>query len=170
VPYGPANANQNLALLVEEGFKQVRGSLTEGRYLTFEMLGMALTNVGGGFVSVSFATPQHDNIHQRWILHAQGSENTNTNTFTIQSAVDQQYISKSLLGRLVSKPADAQPFTIVYNPNGATYSLQLGSGGSGRHVSLQQSGGGSKRNGPGSIQWGDATLGSFEIFSVSYHH
>jgi len=61
VPYGAANANQNMSLLTEEGFKQVRGDLTEGRYLTFEMNGFALANVNNQ-LTFTKATAQHNDI------------------------------------------------------------------------------------------------------------
>jgi phospholipase C len=42
IPYGKQGASTSLA--TEQGFKRVRGQLTEGRYLTPEMNGYALTN------------------------------------------------------------------------------------------------------------------------------
>ncbi|KAK3670244.1 hypothetical protein LTR78_009899 [Recurvomyces mirabilis] len=93
VPYGPDNANANMSALTEEGFKPVRGALTEGRYLTFEFGGWALSNVNS-FVSITKATSQHNDIRQRWILHQQGDGDSKV--FTISSALNGQYIGSGL--------------------------------------------------------------------------
>lgn len=49
VPYG--QQSEATSLVTEEGFKPVRGQLTEGRYLTFEVNGYALTNSHGKLVA-----------------------------------------------------------------------------------------------------------------------
>jgi phospholipase C len=121
VPYGPENANADPARLVEEGFKQVRGSLTEGRYLTFEMDGYALTNKGAELsnLTVSKATPKHEDIHQRWILRLVGQQGGNT--FNIQSAFDFSYISTNQT--LEKSRANAQVYTITDLGNGQGHVL-----------------------------------------------
>lgn len=156
VPWGVENAYQNLTLLVEEGFKPVRGRLSEGRYLTFEAADMALTNVDGETVGLSAATANHEDIHQRWILHAIGDLAT-TNTFTIQSAVDKTYISGFPLGGLTYDVAKAQAFAFSYTPNGATYSVSLRERAN-SFVSLVED-----------IAWDHKIAGEFKIYSVSYY-
>ncbi|PHH92491.1 hypothetical protein CDD83_7128 [Cordyceps sp. RAO-2017] len=163
IPYGPQNANQDLSQLVEEGFKQVRGQLTEGRYLTFEMGGQALSNMDGRVVDVSDSTERHDAIRQRWILHAVGNS---PNRFLIQSALDRKYISGvPTKGSLTSDVSQAQAFDIVYNPSGATYSLSIGGRTDGfvrmssqRFLSPQTS----------RVDWDGPGTSWFRIYSVSY--
>jgi phospholipase C len=160
VPWGPENANQNLTLLVEEGFKPVRGRLSEGRYLTFEAANLALTNVDGKTVGVSAATANHEDIRQRWIVNAVGDLAT-TSTFTIQSALDKTYISGFPLGFLTSDVTKAQAFTFSYTPNGATYSVSLRERAN-SFVSLLE-------NIESAIAWDNKEAGQFKIYSVSYH-
>ncbi|KAJ5612182.1 non-hemolytic phospholipase C precursor [Penicillium lagena] len=163
VPWGPENSHQDLSLLVEEGFKQVRGQLSEGRFLVFESLKLALTNVDGKFVGVSPATAAHENIRQRWILHSV-NDPLSMDTFYIQSALDMTYITS--LGSLTSDMKDAQAYTISYTPNGATYSLSRSETGKSEKGKSFLSFG----HGHGlSIAWEGAEAGKFKIFSVSYH-
>lgn len=65
VPYG--KQTEKGSLIAEEGFKKVRGELTEGRYLVFEMNGFALSRSKGALV-VSKATENHDDKAQRFVL------------------------------------------------------------------------------------------------------
>ncbi|KAK0386804.1 hypothetical protein NLU13_6640 [Sarocladium strictum] len=92
VPYASEAANENTASLAEKGFKPVRGRLTEGRTLTLEHTGLALTAATHG-VGLSAATSQHDDVHQGWILHA---VEIGGNEFTMQSAVHGHYICGNL--------------------------------------------------------------------------
>ncbi len=70
VPYSTrGGVEADVSLLVESGFKEVRGRLTEGRYLVFEIGGAALANSGGRGAAVSEAVPKHDLKSQRWIAH-----------------------------------------------------------------------------------------------------
>ena len=159
VPFGSANANQNMSLLVEEGFKQVRGQLSEGRYLVLEISGFALTNVHGKIVDLSPATAAHEDIRQRWIIHAADDAPIPT-SFYIQSALDKTYLAAQPLGSLVKDIKDAQAFTFEYKPNGATYTVQL-SGEGNKWVSFLE--------GISSLAWKAAGAGNFKIFSVAYH-
>lgn len=155
--------------LVEEGFKQVRGKLTEGRYLTFEMFGFALTNFYGDLVSISFATKKHDDPRQRWIIHTVGGPGTG-DQFYIQSAMDKKYIARfPLIGQLTSDPKKAQAFTITYSSKGSKYSLTA-SNKPNTFVKVDPKRGrrSSQNNMTGSISW-EAGFGGFTIYSVSYH-
>ncbi|GJN69914.1 non-hemolytic phospholipase C precursor [Purpureocillium lilacinum] len=168
IPYGSSNANQNMTTLVEEGFKRVRGKLTEGRYLTFESRGYALTAIRDRYAGVTMATKHHNDIRQRWILHAVRGT---SDQFTIQSAWDKKYISGGTryLGTLTSDESRAQTFTVNYNPNGAMYTLQVGD--KDQYVSVEQSSGSTLQTLLASsatpLQW-TSRKEWFEIYSVSY--
>jgi phospholipase C len=158
-----------MSRLVEQGFKQVRGQLTEGRYLTFEMLGFALTNLNGTFVGISRATKKHESPKQRWIIHTVGGPGAGSQ-FYIQSSVDKKYIAAlPLVGRLTANIAKAQAFTITYKPHGAGYFLSIAEKPetfvnllpNGRHRSTEVSV-------SASIDW-EGGLGGFAVYSVSYH-
>ncbi|EPE37041.1 non-hemolytic phospholipase C precursor, putative [Glarea lozoyensis ATCC 20868] len=171
VPYGRENANADPARLVEEGFKQVRGSLTEGRYLTVEMGGFALTNEGteSSNLTISKATPKHEDIRQRWILRLVGEQGGNT--FNIRSAFDLSYISTNQT--LERSRANAQIYAITDLGNGQG------------HVLTARKLTGSIENGKselrkefverqilgvrdGVVEFGHKIMG-WKIFSVTYH-
>ncbi len=127
-PYGPTNANLDPSTLSEEGFKKVRGYLTEGRYLVFEMNGYALTNVGKNATDISAtkATAQHERANQRWVVHATGGTATDggegQGTFVIASALDGRYMaSHTSFSRTRS---GAETYTITDLGNGAGYTLE----------------------------------------------
>jgi phospholipase C len=156
LPYGPANANQNLSLVVEEGFKQLRGKLSEGRFLTFEVADLALTNLEGMVADITPASANHESISQRWIIHSTGAPDT----FYIQSALDKTYISSfPALGSLNADVNAAQAFTVSYTPNGATYSLTP-TGNTGKFIGVMSS----------SVDWAATEAGQFNVFSVSYYN
>ncbi|KYK62120.1 Phosphoesterase [Drechmeria coniospora] len=163
IPYGPDNANQDMAALVEEGFKPVRGQLTEGRYLTFETRGHALSNRNGQWVDITPATDKHERMEHRWIIHAvDGSPET----FHVQSAQDKKYIAGfPVVGNLTTDVAQAQAFTISYNPPDGMYSIKVGSK---QHSFVSVKSQNRIANSYSPVQWG-AGLGWFQVFSVSYH-
>lgn len=152
VPYNSANANQNMTLATEEGFKPVRGALTEGRYLTFEFSGFALAN-NHGHITFSRATSKHNDIHQRWVLHQQGD--ADSHVFTISSALDGSYISNRLA--LSKNEGSAQQFTFTYLGNGNGYAAQFGG------QSLMMGAGQQLKSMVGRPSRG------FDVFSVTYH-
>ncbi|KID73815.1 Non-hemolytic phospholipase C [Metarhizium brunneum] len=167
IPYGKENAGQDMAQLVEDGFKRVRGQLTEGRYLTFETLGLALASYAGIVVSFAPATRNHSDPRQRWIVHAVG---TGTE-FTIQSAADKKYIAGTPVGLLTSDVGSAQAFRITYNPRGAKYRLSLANKPASSFVAPNQKSRRRAANGTVSaaaaVDW-EARFGEFSIYSVSY--
>ena len=71
VPYGQQDATS--ALATEQGFKAVRGQLTEGRFLVFEAGGYAISVANGKLVATQ-ARPQHDKLSQRFVAHQTGSK------------------------------------------------------------------------------------------------
>ncbi|KAE8442943.1 hypothetical protein EG329_002547 [Mollisiaceae sp. DMI_Dod_QoI] len=85
----PYNQVRSDALTVEQGFKQVRGNLTEGRYLVFERNGFALSNTGQGFISITPATPKHETPMQEWVLQQYEAFGT---SFKFYSVTDKRYI------------------------------------------------------------------------------
>jgi phospholipase C len=105
----------------------VRGYLTEGRYLVFEMNGYALTNpstTATDFTTTK-ATASHSAKTQRWVLHATGGTATEggagAGTFTVTSALDGRYIkSHTSLGKGVS---GAETYKIADLGNGKGYTL-----------------------------------------------
>ena len=151
VPYGPDNENADVSLLTEEGFKQVRGDLTEGRFLVFESNGKALAVVDSK-LSAATASAAHNDIAQRWVLHQQG--NGDSNIFTISSAVDGRYIAAD--STLTSDESNAAKITISDMGNGKGYYLAFESGVLGVDSS-------------GAMSSSSSDYTGFGVFSVTYH-
>lgn len=162
VPYGEENMKQDLTRLPEQGFKEVRGLLTEGRFLTMEMSGLALTNHDGTTVIATPATAGHESMSQRWIVYVQGIE-SESETFIIQSAADKKYLSAKNLGTLTAEMADAQNFTISYQAAGSSYSIAIGSHPA--FVSLVPS---AHSDSTGNVKFGGCAKDRFKLFAVSY--
>ena len=114
VPY--TSQVEDVSSLSEEGFKEIRGALTEGRYLVFEMEGVALTNSGSGNVTISPVTAKHESLEQRWVVHV---EEVGSNKFKITSAVDGQYLKSQ--GVLSSEVGGL--YTVIFEA-GKGYALQ----------------------------------------------
>ncbi|OJJ51727.1 hypothetical protein ASPZODRAFT_108681 [Penicilliopsis zonata CBS 506.65] len=153
IPYG----NQTLedALYYEDGFKSVRGNLTEGRYLVFEIDGYALaaeeeSKSSNDKVTVTAATSTHEGLAQRWVLHV---EETGTTHFTISSALDGRYIGAE--GKLVTDANDAVLFDIAYI-GGGKYTITVVS--SGKHLYANKNG----------VSFNGQVV-SFDVYSVTYH-
>lgn len=162
VPYGENNANSDISLTVEDGYKRVRGNLTEGRYLTFETGGKALTSAKGS-VNLSPAKGSHDDINQRWIIHPVDGPG-HGNRFYIQSAATKGYITPE--GTLGAELENAQAVTITYTPNGASHALEATS----NLTTTAKHGTSHKKfsRSSASISWKDLEGKPFEVFSVSY--
>lgn len=127
IPYGPENEALDPSTLSEDGFKQLRGYLTEGRYLVFEMNGFALTNpsLTATDFTATKATSGHEDKKQRWVIHQTGGTavdgGAGGGTFTISSALDGRYAkSHTSLGTGVS---GAETYTIADLGNGQGYTL-----------------------------------------------
>lgn len=112
VPYG----NSNSSLTTEQGFKSVRGQLTEGRYLVFESSGYALRSLNGTLSSCK-ATPKHDTKLQRFVIHSMGSQK-----FSVASASDKKVVGV---------------YTINDMGDGKGYSLQ---GSDGKYLGITNAG------------------------------
>lgn len=131
VPYD--SQTSNVASLSEQGFKPMRGALTEGRYIVWEMSGYALTNTGGNATdfSASPATADHSDLSQRWVFHSMVDGG---NTFTAASAVDGKYIGSDIPGSNESNGLEV--FTVSFQA-GSGYALQQENG---TYVAIDESG------------------------------
>ena len=149
IPYGEQTEDD--ALFFEDGFKRVRGYLTEGHYLVIESNGHALTNEG---VEKQFtateASDRHDDIHQRWVLHALEEEGT---TFHITSALDGKYISQH--SSLSNSESGAQVYNITYAGEGE-YHFQKENG---KYLNIDEE---------GKLSFDHDPIG-YKLFSVTYH-
>lgn len=124
VPYGN-QSNKTNALWFEEGYKEVIGYLTEGRYLTFESSGVALANSGNASkLSTTRAVADHSDKHQRWVIHYTADEESQI--FQISSALDGKFIGAK--GSLVTGRSKAANVKITFLGNGKGYSLQYEDG------------------------------------------
>jgi phospholipase C len=135
------------SLVSEQGFKVVRGALTEGRYLVFEMNGYAITNSGSAIGS-SAATQKHDAQNQRWVVHQLQPAG---NVFNISSAINGTFIASD--GSLTSDQNSAAGMTIQDLGNGQGYTI-LGSLG---NLQIGTN---------GTLNWGAGASG-FSLFSVT---
>jgi len=157
-PFGPENENSDPSKLSEEGFKSVRGYLTEGRYLVFEMNGYALTTGPNATDTTGTkATADHRNINQRWVIHATGGTATDgaegSGTFLISSAADGRFLADHT--SLTEDKSGAETYTISDMGNGKGYSLMKENV---KYLSINS-------NGTIDIFGGG---GGFQIFSVTY--
>nr|POE72047.1 non-hemolytic phospholipase c [Quercus suber] len=114
VPYG--NQTASSALTTEQGFKGVRGQLTEGRYLVFESSGYALSSANG-VLSTSTSTAKHDTKSQRFVIHS-----VRSNKFSLTGAADSKSVGT---------------YTVTDLGNGQGYTLQ---GSNGQYVSITGAG------------------------------
>jgi phospholipase C len=114
--------------LSEQGYKPMRGALTEGRYITIEANGFALTNpsISTNQLSTTAALANHSDIHQRWVVH-QLDVALNVPQFNISSAVDGKYISQQT--SLSTAVSGAEVYTVTFLGNGNGYTLQNENGG-----------------------------------------
>ena len=148
VPYGKqTEAN---SLVSERGFKTVRGDLTEGRYLVFEMNGFALTNAGN-LITATPATSEHNTKCQRWIVHQLV---LGTPQFTISSALDGHFINSD--GKLVAGNETAVVMTIKDLGNGKGLAISDRNNG---YLFIDSS---------GHVGWAKKMIG-FSTYSVTYN-
>lgn len=124
VPYGN-QSNKTNTLFFEEGYKEVIGYLTEGRYLTFESSGKALANAGNASkVSSTTAVANHSDKHQRWVIHYTADEESQI--FQVSSVLDGKFIGAK--GSLVTSQSKAANIKITFLGNSKGYSLQYEDG------------------------------------------
>lgn len=153
VPYAGMNGSiTDVAALSEPGSREVRGYLTEGRWLTFEADGQALTNLGGGGegLGVSAATDAHDQKDQRWVIHALeigGSQ------FQISSAVDGTWVTAD--GVLAESQSSAGVFDLGFVPSKG-HTVMTGNG---TYLGLN-----------GDAVGSETTVQYWSVFSVTYNN
>ena len=89
VPYGAAVHQRSglLGVRLQVGPRRA----DEGRYLTFELGGYALTNPGGDDFTATKSSSGHSDVRQQWVLHALDPDDAG-DTFYISSAKDGRYI------------------------------------------------------------------------------
>lgn len=153
VPYGEQdNATDTNGLWFEEGYKEVVGYLTEGRYLVFEKDGAALTNPGNGkSLTFSPATSQHNARSQRWVIHY--TQDEESQVFTMSSALDGRWLGANNSMLPENEGANAVQVRFSFNGNGRGHSIQHLN--QGQYVDINT-------HGPMS------GAGGFKVFSVSY--
>jgi phospholipase C len=158
-PFGPTNEALDPSTLSEQGFKSVRGYLTEGRYLIFEMNGYALTvsSTNATDITGTKATSIHNRKNQRFVIHATSGTATlggeGAGAFLISSALDKQYIADH---KSFSKAVSgAETYTIEDLGSGQGYSLMKENG---KFLSI---------DGNGVIDIISQAAG-FRVFSVTY--
>jgi len=124
VPYSNQIAADKVSSLSEQGFKEMRGALTEGRYVVFEYNGYALTNEGrpASAFSASKATSKHNDIKQRWVVHAVQDPG---NKFVISSAKDGRFCGGET--GLADSSSGAETYTVTFKA-GQGYALQKNNG------------------------------------------
>ena len=106
VPYSNQTAANTLTY--EQGFKSVRGALTEGRYLTFEMNGFALQNSGAGTLVAGPASFAHSDVAQRFVVQQVVAGGTQ---FLVKSAVDGEWVTS--VGTLTKEKGQAATFVVT---------------------------------------------------------
>ncbi|RDW63537.1 hypothetical protein BP6252_11082 [Coleophoma cylindrospora] len=150
IPYG--NQTEKDSLVYEDGFKGVRGYLTEGRYLVFESNGYALSNPSDSRnqFSTALATATHEAIAQRWVLHALATEGTE---FHIKSAVNSMYMSQQ--SSLSASVSDAEIYNVTY-VGSSQYVMQRANG---DYLNIKPNGGLSFNSWPV----------PYKIYSVTYN-
>jgi phospholipase C len=127
VPYNGATGSvavSEVHTLSEQGFKEMRGQLTEGRYLVLEWGGQALNNPGNtsSVAGTSKATAAHETKSQRWVAHAQ---QLGGNKFTFSSALDGRWLTST--GGLAKNSSQAGVFTVAFDA-GKGYAVQADCG------------------------------------------
>ena len=147
VPYHNQTAANTIT--TETGFKSVRGQLTEGRCLTFEMNGYALANSNNA-LKASKATAKHALKPQRFVIHQLAAGG---NHFTISSDSNGKYITSTTAFGAAAK---AVAFAINDLGNGAGHTLQDTA--TGMYASIGKN---------GAVTFSKTAKG-FSVFSVTY--
>ena len=151
VPYGQqTEAN---SLVTETGFKSVRGMLTEGRFLTFELDGRALSALGS-YVVAQRAYARHDGKSQRWVIHQTADAGVGARRVLISSALNGRFMARG--NRLTSDVRRAEQFGIVDLGNGKGYTLQDASG---RFMSIGRN---------GRLESSRKATAGWKVFSVTF--
>ncbi|KAI5476592.1 phosphoesterase family-domain-containing protein [Pseudohyphozyma bogoriensis] len=150
VPYGIQDPEETLA--VETGFKAVRGALTEGRYLIFEMHAYSLAFINGE-LSAQLSAEHHNKFNARIVVEATNPLIASEKTFRLRfSSItgDDQYLTSDL--KLTTK-TNAEIFTIT-NVDSTSYQVQPSNG---KYLAIVD----------GKVEFSDKPHG-FSLFSVTW--
>ena len=153
VPYGNQTELKK-GYNVEKGYKKVRGSLTEGHYLTIEANGAALEH--GDKLSSGKQTKNHEKSEQRFVIHWLGHQ-PKDNKFLIAHGKQNEtkYLKEDL--SFSSKKSDGVKVAIKDHLNGKGYTIeQLNSK---KGLSLSKD---------GKVSWQSGNTTHFDLYSVSY--
>ncbi|KAK0387603.1 hypothetical protein NLU13_3849 [Sarocladium strictum] len=149
IPFGEQTEEE--ALYFEDGFKGIRGYLTEGHYLVFESNGHALTNLGKDKqLTTTRVTERHEDPRQRWVLHGLSPEGS---TFHIASALDGKWMSQH--SSLSERRSGAQKYNVRRLADG-TYAMQKENG---RYLNIANT---------GELSFDKEPIG-YKVYSVTYH-
>ncbi|KAJ5983268.1 hypothetical protein N7481_005367 [Penicillium waksmanii] len=159
VPYGE-QSNLSDSLFFEDGYKEVVGYLTEGRYLVFSKNGYALRAQNKKW-DLDTGKPGHlyDKKESRWILHY--TEDEESEIFTLENALDGRWLGPR--GELQAPEArsSASQIRITFLGNGLGYTLRYIEGG--EYLDIDNLGNLVLHN-------SDSGLGQgFGVVSVTYH-
>lgn len=158
-PYGNQEDPTN-TLFFEDGFKEVRGYLTEGRYLVLEKAGAALTsNPKHWPLATSRAFELHNSKAQRWVLYYHGGEESGL--FLMSSALDGRWLGARGQMHISNAKDSAEPMRIKFLGNGKGYHLQYAK--TGEYIDIDHVGKLMLRD-----SWHLPPRG-YTIYSVSYH-
>jgi phospholipase C len=135
IPY--TNQSDAVNLATEKGFKQTRGTLTEGRFLTFEANGKAL-GYNATSLTLNPSASTHCQSNQRFTLQATSSI-PNQGQFLLKAATlsTPAFVDSNL--QLTHDASKADVFTITDLGNGQGYQL-VESGGQKRFLEFASSG------------------------------
>lgn len=168
VPYGQQNANEDMNNLVEDGHKEIRGAITEGRYVTIESSGLGFGRTKDGKVVGIAASDKHEDKSQRWVITNSDGDRFGK-SFYIQSASDDSFVSSK--GALVKDQSQAQAFIFEYESETATHTLRQAGAGNGQYVSVTKRA--SKKRGDkkcrdiGEVSFTGSKT-SYKIYGVNY--
>ena len=153
VPYGKFDEKESLR--VETGYKPVRGDITEGRYLSFEVGKHALSHKDNKLGSMP-VRKSHDAPEQRFIVHWQGTQPQDQRFFISTASKDHRlYLTESL--SLDSNKNKAAEFSIIDLGNGKGHAIINTK--TQQQISMDEN---------GNISMKDAASSGFQVYSVTF--
>ncbi len=153
-PYNNQTADNTLEF--EEGFKPMRGYMTEGRSIVIEANGFALTNPNttAKQFTATPATANHESILQRWVVSQISRESTFFNiSSAVNSSTNGHWISQH--SSLSNSVTGAETYNITYVGQEQYYLVKE----NGDYLGIKTDGTLSFTNKPT----------AFNIYAVSYH-
>ncbi|THU97862.1 hypothetical protein K435DRAFT_838374 [Dendrothele bispora CBS 962.96] len=157
IPYG--NQTEEDALVTEQGFKSVRGSLTEGRFLVFESgdSAIALSSDNTTLGTANVSETKFDEPSQRFVVYATDPSDASAKTFKISAGADLQgnstmYVNSDLG---FGEKDDGAVFSVTFNGVSSGYVFEETE--SGKVLGIEDE----------SVALGDSQTG-FKLFSVTF--